>query len=732
MSAESGGVREGCQRLTPVEPLVGAVPVLDPCLAEAPAQPDLATGHERRKVQEAGGDVAQHDVALVHPGDVGRHLVHDPTHPKTQATQLGVVAVGQGSVGDQVAHQLALPRAEGITQADELQALLPQARDNRDELGDQGTGVGGAVEAGHASIVAKSPGTPPAGFRAVARHDSGRVAGGRPVPTRQGPEWPLDSPGLCVTATIGRHRNGPTWPLQPRRPWWRLGPSPLEVPLIFAIPRTVDASDRPARSGRLLAFAAAGLALLMVLTAAVAIAPTPALGATALAARCDGVKLRTRPTTTARTLRSLSAGAKVTAVAKVSGSRWSIRCAGASSSGSSWWRITSINGRSVKSLYGVSYVYGATGLFKSAITPATLEAACGGVSLRTGPKTSATLKRTLAAGTDVRVYGTVTGGSWKATCNGSASSGTSWYRITHIAGVSVKTRYGVTYLYGAKGLFRAPTAVTGGTAATPKPAPTPTPTPTPTPAPTPTPTPAPTATPAPTPTPTPSAWANYTQGIDISHWQGTIDWAKVAASGKRFAFMKASQDTGFVDDRYQTNRAQAKANGLKVGAYHFAQPELTLTDTAGTPDPVPDAVAEADHFIDTATPQSGELIPVLDLEDYGKTATDPGLSPTDLRTWVRAFLERVYERTGVRAVIYTSPSFWSTRTANDPWPAANGYQTLWIAHWKVAAPTLPASNWGGLGWTFWQYTNEGTVPGISGRVDLDFYRSADFTPVLIP
>ena len=63
-----------------------------------------------------------------------------------------------------------------------------------------------------------------------------------------------------------------------------------------------------------------------------------------------------------------------------------------------------------------------------------------------------------------------------------------------------------------------------------------------------------------------------------------------------------------------------------VGAYHFARPELILAELAGIPDPVPDAIAEADHFIDTATPQSGELIPVLDLEDYGKTATDPGLS----------------------------------------------------------------------------------------------------------
>jgi GH25 family lysozyme M1 (1,4-beta-N-acetylmuramidase) len=64
--------------------------------------------------------------------------------------------------------------------------------------------------------------------------------------------------------------------------------------------------------------------------------------------------------------------------------------------------------------------------------------------------------------------------------------------------------------------------------------------------------------------------------------------------------------------------------------------------------------------------------------------------------------------------------------------ALGGYKTLWIAHWTSAsAPSLPAANWGGNGWTFWQYTSDGSVPGISGRVDLDRYRIADFTPVLV-
>jgi lysozyme len=179
----------------------------------------------------------------------------------------------------------------------------------------------------------------------------------------------------------------------------------------------------------------------------------------------------------------------------------------------------------------------------------------------------------------------------------------------------------------------------------------------------------------------------------------------------------ASEDSDYRDPTYATNRAGAKANGLKVGAYHFAQPG----STAG------DAVAEADHFVDTAKPVSGELLPVLDLEQTG------GLGVNALTNWTKAFLQRVYDRTGVRAAIYVSPSFWSNRMGNSTWFADNGYRVLWVAHWTSAkAPSLPASNWGGHGWTFWQYTSDGSVSGISGRVDLNRYRSRNFDPVLIP
>jgi GH25 family lysozyme M1 (1,4-beta-N-acetylmuramidase) len=209
------------------------------------------------------------------------------------------------------------------------------------------------------------------------------------------------------------------------------------------------------------------------------------------------------------------------------------------------------------------------------------------------------------------------------------------------------------------------------------------------------------------------ATSSTVEGIDVSHWQGTIDWAKVAGAGKRFAIIKATDSTDYVDPMYATNHAQAKANGIWTGAYHFARPDATANDAA----------IEAAWFVAHANLGAGDLIPALDLEVSG------GLSITGLQAWVMAFVGEVTAQTGVRPMIYTSPAFWKKYMGDTTALADAGYKTLWVAHWGVSAPTVPANNWGGNGWTFWQYTSDGTVPGITGRVDLDRYNGTDFTPV---
>jgi lysozyme len=259
-------------------------------------------------------------------------------------------------------------------------------------------------------------------------------------------------------------------------------------------------------------------------------------------------------------------------------------------------------------------------------------------------------------------------------------------------------------------------AVPPGTDAKPRPRPTSTPKPTPTAQPTPTPTPSPTATPTGTPAPTPTPTPAVLDGIDVSYHQGSIAWQQVAAAGKRFAFVRATAGTLTADSAYAANVSGARAAGLTVGSYHFANPDTAANDAAN----------EAAWFLLTASIASGDLIPVLDLE------VSNGLDAASLTTWAQTWLSQVYAATGVRPIIYTNANFWRTSMGDTAWFAENGYPVLFIAHWTTASePTLPAGSWGGNGWTFWQHTSTGSVPGITGPVDLDRFRGGSFPPSLL-
>lgn len=437
----------------------------------------------------------------------------------------------------------------------------------------------------------------------------------------------------------------------------------------------LDAVATRSRSSQrtLLVTSVIAAALLFVLAAAAG--PSTTLGASTMKVAQCNANLRTSASTGAHVKKMVKTGTIVRASTTVTGRSYSTDCAGRAVSGRTWLRISVINGKSVKSLYGVTYLYGASGLFKT--LPVTKYAACP-LNLRSSAGRGSSTVSKVKVDTMLTVVATVSGRGYSATCAGKSVAGSHWARVSAVNGKSVRSLYGVRYVYVATKLLVSSRTLT----------------------------------------PPPGEPAPGTlEGLDVSHWQNAIDWLAVAGAGKSFTFMKASEDTDFVDPNYTINRSGAMAAGLTVGAYHFAQPD----SGAG------DAVAEADHFIDTATPTSGDLIPVLDLERSG------GLSTTALTAWVRAFLERVDERLGVHAVIYCSPNFWKNYLGDSAWFANNGYEVLWVAHWTTASdPLVPGGAWGANGWTFWQYTSSGVVPGIAGRVDLNRYNGTDLSPVLIP
>jgi lysozyme len=220
------------------------------------------------------------------------------------------------------------------------------------------------------------------------------------------------------------------------------------------------------------------------------------------------------------------------------------------------------------------------------------------------------------------------------------------------------------------------------------------------------------------------AWAAPAQagtkamGIDVSRFQGSIDWPTVAGSGIRFAFIQGSRGSGAdctvkpaqcgPDPYFATNRLAAESAGIRVGAYHRAFASGGTAAAARA-----DALAEANIFIaQVGSLPSGELIPVLDAE-----TPFTGLTSSSLRTWIRVFVKRVTKKLGRKPMIYTNASSWSA-TGNTTEFAKARYP-LWVAEWGVTRPTVPANNWARRGYSVWQYTSSGSVPGISGRVDMD-------------
>lgn len=181
-------------------------------------------------------------------------------------------------------------------------------------------------------------------------------------------------------------------------------------------------------------------------------------------------------------------------------------------------------------------------------------------------------------------------------------------------------------------------------------------------------------------------------GVDVSKWQGTIDFGKIKAAGMTYVFVKATEGITGVDPDYARNVAAARAAGLVVGSYHFYE----------TND---DPSAQFGNFKQHVDVKPGDLPPVVDIEVLASN------SRPDLADDLKSFLAQMEQAWGVRPILYSGVSF-----ANQ-YLAGFGDYPLWVAEYTSApAPKVP-SGW--TTWTFWQYSQSGTVAGVSGAVDMD-------------
>jgi GH25 family lysozyme M1 (1,4-beta-N-acetylmuramidase) len=189
------------------------------------------------------------------------------------------------------------------------------------------------------------------------------------------------------------------------------------------------------------------------------------------------------------------------------------------------------------------------------------------------------------------------------------------------------------------------------------------------------------------------------EGVDVSEYQGAINWHAVHASGRVFGIARISDGTGHVDPTFGSNYAAMQAEGMVRGSYQFFRASE-------------DPIAQANLVLASIGALGpGDLPPMLDVE-----VTD-GQGNATIDANIASWVNHIKSATGRAPLVYTGPYFWQ-QIGN---PASLG-TTLVVADWGPSCPLVPQA-WGG--WQFWQYADNGSVGGIGGAVDLDRFNGTE-------
>ncbi len=185
---------------------------------------------------------------------------------------------------------------------------------------------------------------------------------------------------------------------------------------------------------------------------------------------------------------------------------------------------------------------------------------------------------------------------------------------------------------------------------------------------------------------------NYSvRGVDVSAYQGDIDWQTLSNQDISFAFVKATEGSSFVDRKFAFNFSEAQKTELKVGAYHFFS-----YDSSG--------ITQAENFINTVKPFEGMLPPVIDLEFYGDKEKNPP-DRDKVATELQAMLDALEQHYGLQPIIYATERSYELYLSG-------GYEEydIWIRN-VISKPDLADDR----SWTFCQYTNRGRLDGYNGE-----------------
>jgi lysozyme len=193
------------------------------------------------------------------------------------------------------------------------------------------------------------------------------------------------------------------------------------------------------------------------------------------------------------------------------------------------------------------------------------------------------------------------------------------------------------------------------------------------------------------------------KGVDVSRYQGQIDWQALRAGGIRFAYIKASEGAHFRDPRFAENWRRSGEAGIPRGAYHF----FSLCKPGAE---------QAANFIAAIPDESSSLPHALDAEQM--EACSNGRQAADPVAEILAFLDSVEKRFGRRPVIYTTREFHGAHLSRAQLEGRLDKESFWLRslHWPPRYGSKP--------WTLWQYHNRGRRPGIDDPVDLNAFNGS--------
>ncbi len=192
-------------------------------------------------------------------------------------------------------------------------------------------------------------------------------------------------------------------------------------------------------------------------------------------------------------------------------------------------------------------------------------------------------------------------------------------------------------------------------------------------------------------------------GVDVSRWQGEIDWQTLRTQGANFAFIKATDGGDHLDPMFQKNWRRAKEAGIKRGAYHF----FYWCRTAGE---------QADWFIRNVPREAGALPPVIDVEYNAESSCKRRLSRAKVLEKMQVFMDKLERHYGQRPIIYTAPDFYADNLSGE-FPN----HPFWLR--SVAAH--PSKRYPNRKWVFWQYSGSGLSQGVDGKIDLNVFRGSE-------